>query len=239
MVLEVVFRALTIYIAVLVVMRLMGKREIGQLSTFDLVVAIMIAELAVLPMEDLSIPLYIGLLPMFVLVGAEILLSYLCLHSRFLRGVVDGAPSVLISNGKIMEREMRRQRYNINDLLGQLREKNVFNISDVHYAILETSGELSVIVKPSKRPLTVEDLSLAPPAEDIPVSVIIDGEVLVENLSYLGLAPGELENTLHLYGVHKEDVIYASIDSEGRLYVSEKGEAERRKKESETEGDTI
>ena len=118
----------------------MGKREVGQLSTFDLVVAIMIAEVAVFPLEDLKTPLYMGLFPMLVLVSAEVLLSYLCLKYKFLRKIVDGYPSVLISKGEIVEEEMRRQRYNINDLMGQLRERNIFNISDVEYAILETTG---------------------------------------------------------------------------------------------------
>ncbi|NMB40523.1 MAG: DUF421 domain-containing protein [Firmicutes bacterium] len=201
-------------------MRVMGKREVGQLSTFDLVVAIMIAEIAVFPMEELQKPLYLGLIPMFVLVAVQISISYLCLHSRRLRRWVDGYPSILISKGKIMEKEMRRLRYNLNDLLGQLRQKDVFNISDVEYAILETSGELSVMLKNTKRHLTPEDLNLTPSYENIPAPLVLDGEVLDENLKHLGFSRCWLEDELRRHGLEKENVFYASLDCQGKLYIS-------------------
>ncbi|RJX26501.1 MAG: DUF421 domain-containing protein [Dethiobacter sp.] len=216
------FRTLFIYFTVLLVMRLMGKREVGQLSTFDLVVAIMIAEIAVFPMQELQKPLYMGVIPMFILVGAEIFISYLCLHCKFLRRFVDGYPSVLIAEGKIMEKEMRKQRYNINDLMGQLRQKNVFNILDVEYAILETSGELSVMLKNTKRSVTPEDLNLNPAYENIPAPLVLDGEVLPENLEYLGLSRIWLEDELKRYGLELKNVLYASMDCQGKLYISEK-----------------
>jgi len=216
------FRTLAVYLAVLLVMRLMGKREVGQLSIFDLVVAIMIAEIAVFPIQDLNMPLYMGLIPMFILVGAEMFISYLCLYSRLLRRLVDGCPSVLISNGKIIEAELRRQRYNINDLMGQLREKGVFNIADVQYAVLETSGELSVLLKNTKRPIIPEDLNITPSSEDIPVPVILDGEVLIQNLEYLSVDRSWLEGELKSHGLKAEDILYASLDCRGKLYLSPK-----------------
>ncbi len=222
MVVNLILRTIVIYLSVLVVMRLMGKREVGQLSTFDLVVAIMIAEIAVFPLEDLSIPIYIGLIPVATLLGAEIFFSYLCLYSRFFRELIEGRPSLIIADGKIMEKEMRRQRYNINDLLGQLREKNVFDISDVQYAILETSGELSVIVNPSKRPLVPGDLNINPPAEKLPTTLILDGEVLLQNLAYLNISPEWLESKLREHNLQSRDVLFASIDCRGELFISEK-----------------
>ena len=231
MVINIITRTFIIYLAVLLVMRLMGKREVGQLSTFDLVVAIMIAEVAVVPLEDLNVPLYIGLIPMFILVGMEILISYLCLHSRFIRGIIEGSPSVLIAGGKIMDREMRRQRYNMNDLLGQLREQNIFNIADVEYAILETSGALSVISRPSKRPLNPQDLGLSPPVEHIPTPIILDGELVVKNLYFQGLTPDWLKEKLQQFNLQPEDILYASLDSTGKLYISEK---ERKKSRTKT-----
>ncbi len=222
MVFNIIYRTFIIYLAVLLVMRLMGKREVGQLSTFDLVVAIMIAEVAVFSLEDLSVPLYIGLIPVFILVGMEILISYLCLHSRFIRGIIEGSPSVLIAGGKIMEREMRRQRYNMNDLLGQLREQNVFNIADVEYAILETTGALSVITKTSKRAVNPGDLGLTPPAETIPTPIIIDGELIEKNLQLQGLTADWLQEKLQQFNLQPGDILYASLDSSGKLYISEK-----------------
>jgi len=215
-------RTILIYVIVLLLMRLMGKREVGQLSNFDLVVAIMIAEIAVFPMQELHKPLYLGLIPIFVLVGAEIFLSYLCLHSSTLRRLIDGCPSVLISKGKIMEKEMRRQRYNLSDLLMQLRQKNIFNIADVEYAILEISGELSVMVKNSKRPPTAEDLNIIPSKEDLAVPLVLDGEVLKENLEYLGLSLNWLVEELKKYGLEAKNVLFASLDSQGKLYLSVK-----------------
>ncbi len=217
-------RTFLIYLAVLFVMRLMGKREVGQLSTFDLVVAIMIAEVAVFPLEDLKTPLYMGLFPMLVLVSAEVLLSYLCLKYKFLRKIVDGYPSVLISKGEIVEEEMRRQRYNINDLMGQLRERNIFNISDVEYAILETTGELTVMVKNTKRPVSPEDLKITPPPEDIPVPLVLDGEIIQENLDYLNRNLSWLEEEFKKRNLSSKNVLYACLDCQGNLYISKKGQ---------------
>src|SRR5690554_4674471 len=147
----------------------MGKREIGVLSAFDFVVAIMIAELVAMSMEQTDMPLHEGLVPIFTLVALEILLSYLSLKSHAIRTLVDGSPSIVIANGKIVEKELRKLRYNVSDLIGQLREKDVTNIADVQYAVLETSGELSVMLKGNKRPVTPEDLGLPTKYEGLPV----------------------------------------------------------------------
>ncbi len=173
------YRTVVLYLAVLLAVRIMGKREVGELSAFDLVVAIMIAELAAMSMERINMPLHEGLVPIFTLVGLEILLSYLSLKSHTIRGLVDGAPSIVIANGKIVEKELRKLRYNVSDLIGQLREKDVANIADVEYAVLETSGELSVVLKSSKRPVTPEDLGLPTKYEGLPVPLIFDGHIPV------------------------------------------------------------
>lgn len=222
MVVNVILRTIIIYFTVLFVMRLMGKREVGQLSTFDLVVAIMIAEIAVFPMEELEIPIYIGLIPMFILVGGEILISYLCLKSRLLRKIIDGGPSIIIANGIILEKEMRKLRYNMNDLLAQLREKGVFDISEVKYAILETSGKISIMLKTPKRPLTPEDINLSLPEEDMPLPIIFDGEVIEQNLALLGLTNEWLNGKLKRFDLRTKEILYASINSQGKVFISEK-----------------
>jgi uncharacterized membrane protein YcaP (DUF421 family) len=169
---------------------------------------------------------------MLVLVSAEILVSYLCLKFKSLRSIVDGSPSVLILRGEIMDKEMRRQRYNINDLMGQLREKDVFNISDVEYAVLETTGELTVMVKSMKRPVTLEDLNITPLHEDIPVSLVLDGEVIQENLDYLNLSRSWLEDEFKKRNLTFKDALYASMDPQGNLFISKKqGQGQREKKE--------
>ncbi|KYC62578.1 DUF421 domain-containing protein [Bacillus coagulans] len=141
------FRTLLMYFAILIIFRLMGKREIGELSVLDLVVFIMIGEMAVVAIENHSEPVVNTLLPMVVLLGIQIALALFSLHSNRFRKLIDGKPSILISKGKIDEKEMRKQRYNFDDLLMQLRSKDIDNIADVEFAILETSGELSVVKK--------------------------------------------------------------------------------------------
>lgn len=135
------------YFAILIIFRLMGKREIGELSVLDLVVFIMIGEMAVVAIENHNEPVVNTLLPMVVLLGIQIALALFSLRSNRIRKLIDGKPSILISKGKIDEKEMRKQRYNFDDLLMQLRSKDIDNIADVEFAILETSGELSVVKK--------------------------------------------------------------------------------------------
>lgn len=222
------YRTIVLYLAVLIAIRIMGKREVGQLSAFDLVVAIMIAELAAMSMEDINLPLHEGLVPIFTLVFLEVAFSYLSLKSHTIRGIVDGTPSLIIIDGKINEKELRKLRYNLSDLLGQLREKNVANIADVQYAILETSGELSVLLKSGKRPVTPEDLGLPDKYEGMPTPLIFDGRIHYNNLHSLQRDENWLQTEIKKAGVAKiEDVLYASLDTDGNLYVSEKEKAKK------------
>ena len=223
----ILFRTIVLYLGVLVVIRIMGKREVGQLSPFDLVVAIMIAESAAISMEDLSKPLIVGFIPIVTLMSAEVLLAYISLKYKKVRHIVTGSPSILIDKGVIMEKEMRKIRYNINDLLSQLRDKNVTNIADVEYAILESSGNLSVLLKSDKRPVTPADLNIKPPYEAIPVPLIFDGELQDKYLKLSGKDRDWLKGKLQEQGIAKhEDVLFASLDSQGNLYVSRKNAKE-------------
>ncbi|EEG76464.1 YetF domain-containing protein [Dethiobacter alkaliphilus] len=216
-------RSAILYLAVLLAIRIMGKREVGQLSAFDLVVAIMIAELAAMSMEQIDMPLHEGLIPIFTLVALEILFAFLSMKSHTIRGIVDGGPSIVIANGKIIEKEMRKLRYNMSDLLTQLRVKDVPNIADVQYAVLETSGELSVILRPEKRPVTPQDLGLPTKYEGMPTPLVFDGHIHFNNLRGLHLDEQWLLKEVQKKGVDRiEDVLFASLDTDGNLYISEK-----------------
>jgi uncharacterized membrane protein YcaP (DUF421 family) len=173
----ILFRTLLLYLLILLIFRLMGKREIGELSILDLVVYIMIAEMASLSIENTKDPLMNTLLPIFILVIIQISLALLSLKSKKFRDIVDGKPTVIINNGKIDEQAMKAQRYNFDDLLLQLREKDVGNIADVEFAILEPSGKLSIFQKNqgSQDGSDQENGSLALP-------LIIDGEIQEDNL---------------------------------------------------------
>ncbi|NHM30446.1 DUF421 domain-containing protein [Neobacillus terrae] len=168
--LVIISRTILFYILILVIFRFMGKREIGELSILDLVVFIMIAEMAVVAIEDLKLPVMHTVLPMVTLMIVQLTLAIISLKSKRFRDLIDGRPAIIIKNGKIDEGEMRKQRYNFDDLLLQLREKNIRSIADVEFAILEPSGKLSVLEKDATK------------NGDMTIPLIIDGAVQEENL---------------------------------------------------------
>jgi uncharacterized membrane protein YcaP (DUF421 family) len=214
-----IFRTIVLFIVVVVGLRLMGKKQIGQLQPYELVIVIMLSALAAIPMENTGVPLLSGLFPIITLLLAEVVLSYISLKSERARGIICGTPSVLIENGKILEQELKRIRYNINDLLEQLRTKNMPNIADVEFAILETSGELSVIPKSQKRPLVPADLKVATSYEGLPTTLVIDGYVFKQNLQKMNLSMDWLKTELKKFGVaHFKEVLFASLDSDGKLF---------------------
>lgn len=219
----VIIRTLILFVFVATAMRIMGKREIGQLQPYELVIAIMLSELAAIPMENTGIPLLNGITPILTLLMAQVVLSYISLKSSRARAVICGTPSVLIENGKIKEKELARLRYNINDLLEQLRVKNVPNISDVEFAILETSGQLSVIPKSQKRPIVPEDMNLPTKYEGLPYTLIVDGEIMYKNLAKLNLDVAWLKQQLNSFGIaDPKQVLFASLDTHGNLYYQKK-----------------
>jgi uncharacterized membrane protein YcaP (DUF421 family) len=197
----------------------MGKKQIGQLQPYQLVIVIMLSALAAIPMENSGVPLLSGLFPIITLLLAEVVLSYVSLKSERARGIICGTPSVLVENGKIVEQELSRIRYNINDLLEQLRAKDMPNIADVEFAILETSGQLSVIPKSQKRPLVPADLKVETAYEGLPVTLIIDGRVFQQNLQKMNLSVEWLRLELKKFGVtNLKEVLFASLDTEGKLF---------------------
>jgi len=212
-------RALVIYTIVLVVMRVMGKRQLAQLQPFELVVALMIADLAAIPMEDTSKPLLSGLIPIAALMLAELLLSYLTLKSERIRAFVCGSPVLIIEKGMLNYNELKKQRLNLNDLMEQLRSRNIFNLSDVEFAILETSGQLNVIPKSQKRTLTPEDLNIQTPYENIPYTLIMDGHIHHQNLMKANRDIAWLDRQLKERNLKAGDVIYAALNSNGNFEV--------------------
>lgn len=227
----VILRTLILFSATFLVLRIMGKREIGQLQPYELVIIIMISELAAVPMENIGIPILRGIIPIFILFALQVTLAYVSMKSERARGTICGKPSVLIKNSQIDEAEMARQRYNINDLLEQLRSKNAPNIADVEFAILETSGQLSVILKSQKRPVEPEDLNVNTKYEGLPATLIIDGHIIHENLFKINLSLDWLRGELTKFGIlNTEDVLFASLDTEGKLYFQVKGAAREKVK---------
>ena len=218
-----IIRSIILFTIVVIGLRLMGKRQVGQLQPYELVIVIMLSALAAIPMSNVDIPMVYALIPIVTLVFIHALLSYLALKSEKARGVICGTPSVLIENGKILEPELKRLRYNINELVEQLRAKNIPNIGDVEFAILETNGQLSVIPKSQKRPVMPADMNLSTQYEGLPTTLIIDGYVFEKNLSKMNLSKEWLLGELKTFVIQRtKDVLFASLDSEGKLFFQKK-----------------
>lgn len=196
----------------------MGKRQIGQLQPSELVVALIIADLAAIPMGNTGIPLIAGIIPILTLFVCEALLSYISLKSQIARRIISGKPSIVIEKGNILEHELRKQRFNIDDLMEQLRLKNVSDIKDVEYAILETGGQISIILKTEKKTVTREDLNLKLPYEGLPISLIIDGYVNHQNLSIAGHDINWLQNQLKKNNIKSpKDILFAYISEDKKF----------------------
>ncbi|MEW9700099.1 DUF421 domain-containing protein [Paenibacillus sp. SI8] len=223
-ILTIFLRTVLIYFVVFLMLRIMGKREIGKLSLFDLVISIMIAEIAVFVLEDARKPLMDGLVPMLTLVLIQVAIAFITLKSRTVRVLFDGKPSVLIENGSINREEMKKHRYNLDDLMLQLRQNKIMSIADVEFAILEPSGKLSVVEKEEKEAVKVADgLKGTIRYEGLPLPLIMDGKVQDENLEKLGKTRFWLKNQLQAKGAHDfKEIFYCSIDHRGRLFVDRK-----------------
>lgn len=218
-----IVRTIILYLIIVLVLRVMGKRQIGQLQPFELVIILMISELAAIPSQDTGIPLIAGLLPVLVLLLLGVAISQITLKSETARGIICGTPTILIDKGHILEDELRKLRYNLSDLLEQLRVKNIPDIADVEYAILETNGQLSVIPKSMKRPVNPEDLQLNIPGEGLPYTLIMDGIVQHQNFAKVGVNMEWLEQELQKVNIKdNRDVLIASFGAKGKLFIQEK-----------------
>ena len=216
-------RTLILYFLVVVVMRMMGKRQIAQMQPFELVIAIMIADLAATPMENTGIPLLNGVVPIITLLSVQVIVSFISIKSEAVREIICGKPSILINRGKLVQSELRRLRINMNDLLEQLRGKDYPNLSDVEFAILETNGELSIIPKTSKRTVIVQDLNIKVQHEELPITVIVDGNLLYSNLQKTGRDEQWLHRELKKQGLESiKDTFFAFLSSEGEFFAQKK-----------------
>lgn len=215
-------RAIILYIIVLVVMRLMGKREIGQLQPFELAISIMIADLASVPMTESGIPIGNGIIPILGLLLMDIIISIFNLKSIKVREIICGKPSILIYRGKIDEKVLKKERLTINELQEKLRSKDIVNIGDVEYAILETSGDVSIILKPNKRNLITEDLKLDIEYEGIPYDLVVDGKIMHDNLKKIGKDYEWLKKEVKKFKIKPENALIVTFDGKGQIYCQEK-----------------
>ena len=217
-------RSILLYIIVLVVMRLMGKREIGQLQPFELAISIMIADLATIPMSEIGIPIFNGIIPILGLLLMHITISLINLKSIKAREIICGKPRILIYRGKINEKNLKKERFTVNELEERLRGNNIVNIGDVEYAILETSGQITVIQKPNKRTTIPEDFGIEPEYEGIAYDLVVDGKVMYENLKILKKDYDWLKKQVNKFGILPEQALLVTIDGKGNFFCQEKEE---------------
>lgn len=216
-------RTLFLYLLVVVVTRLMGKRQIGELQPYEFVITIMIADLVAVPMQDRGLSLFSGVIPVLTLLLVQVVFSFWSLKSQTFRRILCGKPSPIVEKGKINWREMRSNLYHIHDLLEQLRSQGYFNLSEVEYALLETNGSLTVLPKTEKRPVTLDDLKLNAIPESLPLALILDGRIDDANLRQAGLDRQWLRKELKKSGVtDPRTVLIAMLDTRGRFYCQTK-----------------
>lgn len=215
-------RTIFLYIIVLIVMRLMGKREIGQLQPFELAISIMIADLASIPMTDTGIPITQGIVPILGLLLMHLLISLINIKSLRARAVLCGKPSILIYRGRIDEAVLKKERFTLNELEERLRGNNVVNIGDVEYAILETNGQVTVIQKPNKRNTTPEDFNIMPDYEGIPYDLVVDGKIMNDNLKQINKDEDWLRREVSKFHITPENALLVTLDGKGQIFCQEK-----------------
>ena len=216
-------RTLILYVAVICAMRLMGKRQIGELEPSELVITILISELAAIPMQDLGVPLTAGLIPIGVLVSIEIIISFLCLKSRRLRRVVNGRAAVLIYNGKVDEAKLHDLRITTDEIIEALRQNNIQSVADVKYGVLEPNGQLSYVLKPDAQPVTAGLMGLQPPETGVPFLVVTDGKPVLGNLRRLNLTLDDLEKRIKKAHVSSmKDIFLVTLDDCGNQFIQRK-----------------
>ena len=194
------------------------------MQPFELVIAIMIADLAAVPMGDTGIPITNGIIPILALLLIQLVISLINLKSIRGRSIICGMPSILVYRGKIDEKVMKKEKFTINELQERLREKDVFNIGDVEYAILETSGQLTVIQKPGKRNTIPEDFGITPEYEGIPYDLVIDGKVMNENLKAIGRDYKWLLKQVEKFKIKPEEALVVTFDDKGQIFCQAKEE---------------
>ena len=215
-------RSIVLYIIVLIVMRLMGKREIGQLQPFELAIAIMIADLAAVPMAETGIPISNGIIPILGLLVMHLIISFLNLKSMKIREILCGKPAILIYRGKIDEKVLKKERFTLNELQERLRSSNVVNLGDVEYAILETSGQVTVIQKPDKRTTIPKDFNITPEYEGIPYDLVVDGKVMYKNLKTIGKDYNWLKKQVNKFNMESEEALIVTFDGGSQMFCQKK-----------------
>ncbi len=212
-------RSILLYILIIFSVRLMGKRQIGELQPSELVITMMVSNMAVLPIEDISIPMLVGAVPILTLVCFEIILSNLSLKSKGVRKILSGSPIVIIENGEILQKAMHKLRLSIDDLMEGLRGNEVFDIKEVEYAIVETNGKISVLKKFHAQTATAKMLNISGEQSSPPIVIISDGKIIKENLKSYHFTQEWVHSQLQKKGWQIEDIFVMTADADENVLI--------------------
>lgn len=217
-----VYRTIILYIIVIISIRIMGKRQIGEMQPGELVVTLLISDIAAMPLQDTNQPVLFGVAAIFTLVTLEILMSVIALKSFFMRKLISGKSAIIIKDGTIDQKELKKVRMTVLDLVEMLRNQQVFDISTVSFAVLETGGNLSVLLKSKSQPVTAGDLNVKKSSAELPLPVISDGKLLSESMTALGITRKEVLNRLSSERLKPSQVMLMTLDSNGNTNIVKK-----------------
>ena len=210
-------RAVFLYLVVIAVIRLLGKRQLGQLEPSEVAVTMLIADLASFPMQETGISILSGIVPILAVLGMEVVLSFLSMRNIKIRKMLCGKPVILMENGRFLQENMRKNRVTLDELISQLRQNNVIDPSVVQYAILETGGNLSVFVRGEERPATAKEAGITPQPDSLPVTIISDGRILEENLRRAGKDTRWLQKILSKEKLTPRETFLLTVDKDNNV----------------------
>ena len=216
----IIIRSLILYILVIFAVRLMGKRQLGELQPSELVITILVSNIATLPVEDVSIPLIVGVTPILALVCFEVIMSWLILKFPELRKIVSGSPKVVISNGKVDCHTLSELRLSVDDIMTALRGNNIFDISEVQFAMVETTGSFSVMKKQDADTPVRSDFLIERKCSDPPMLIVSDGRILENAVKAMGVNDGMIYSVLKRAGKTLTEVLLMTADSSGKIYIA-------------------
>ena len=212
-------RTLVLYLVLIMVIRLMGKRQIGQMEPAEFVVTMLVANLASIPMQDGGIPLFSGLVPILTVLGVELVLSWWTLRHTAFRQLLCGKPVLLIDNGVIQQKQLRQTRVSLDELMGHLRAQQILDIRQVQFAVLETDGSLSVIPYAEKAPASAQDAGIRVSKQEMPLTIIADGVLLRQNLLLAGKTQHWLQDALRERNAGQEDTFLLALCGNQVIFV--------------------
>lgn len=220
----VLIRSIILYLLIVVGIRLLGKRQIGELEPSELVLALIISDLAAVPMQDNGTPLIFGVIPIVTLLSVSTVLSVLTVKSIRFRALLCGRPSIVVKNGMVLESELRRNRLTVDELMEELREQGHFDFTAVKLAVLETNGQITVLPFAAEKPVTAGQMGLSPAEPGMPVVLISDGRLLERNLKGMGYEEVWLKKQLAVRGLtDPRQVFLMTVDEAGQVYCVAKG----------------